>query len=185
MLDALKSYVRTPSTQNQAEDTVLLHVTHSNLKQHFIEIRFDLHVSNFCKYLSVSSKVSVSRTRNQFLSLPYFSLFSEEWVSAMSQVSWFGDHWLGRLLEQIRDGIRSSELSSSSLQISVLKGEWGCLVGGYEMQTTIERVKEKLRDRCGTPVESMSLQLYDDTNTKVCDLIDDFRPIGYYSPLDG
>ncbi|KAH9562355.1 hypothetical protein CY35_05G067800 [Sphagnum magellanicum] len=94
MLDALKSYVRTPSTQNQAEDTVLLHVTHSNLKQHFIEIRFDLH-------------------------------------------------------------------------------------------TTIERVKEKLRDRCGTPVESMSLQLYDDTNTKVCDLIDDFRPIGYYSPLDG
>ncbi|CAK9227045.1 unnamed protein product [Sphagnum jensenii] len=94
MLDALKSYVRTPSTQNQAEDTVLLHVTHSNLKQHFIEIRFDLH-------------------------------------------------------------------------------------------TTIERVKEKLRDRCGTPVESMSLQLYDDTNTKICDLIDDFRPIGYYSPLDG
>lgn len=73
MLDALKSYVRTPSTQNQAEDTVLLHVTHSNLKQHFIEIRFDLHVSNFCKYTSVSSKVSVSRTKNRFLSLPFFS----------------------------------------------------------------------------------------------------------------
>lgn len=71
MLDALKSYVRTPSTQNQAEDTVLLHVTHSNLKQHFIEIRFDLHVSNFCKYTSVSSKLSVSRTRNQFLSLHF------------------------------------------------------------------------------------------------------------------
>jgi hypothetical protein len=54
---------------------VLLHVTHSNLKQHFIEIRFDLHVSIFYKYTPVSSKVSVSRTRNPFLSLPFFFFF--------------------------------------------------------------------------------------------------------------
>jgi len=30
--------------QNVCDDTVLLHVTHSNLKQHFSEIRFSLHV---------------------------------------------------------------------------------------------------------------------------------------------
>jgi len=44
MLDALKDFVRQPTGQNQAEDTVCLQVTHSNLKQRFIEIRVDLHV---------------------------------------------------------------------------------------------------------------------------------------------
>lgn len=44
-LNALKDFVRQPVGQNQAEDTVCLHVTHSNLKQRFIEIRVDLHVS--------------------------------------------------------------------------------------------------------------------------------------------
>lgn len=53
------------------------------------------------------------------------------------------------------------------------------------MQTTIEAVKERLRDRCGTAVESMYLQLYDDDNNKVCDLNEEFRPLGYYSPFDG
>ena len=53
------------------------------------------------------------------------------------------------------------------------------------MQTTIQSLKERLRDRSGTAVESMYLQLYDDSNNKVCDLVDDFRPFGYYSPLDG
>jgi len=31
----------------------------------------------------------------------------------------------------------------------------------------------------------MHLQLYDDDNNKVCDLVEGFRPFGYYSPLDG
>jgi tubulin-folding cofactor B len=53
------------------------------------------------------------------------------------------------------------------------------------MQTTIEAVKERLRDRCGTAVESMYLQLYDDEGNKICDLNEDFRPLGYYSPFDG
>jgi hypothetical protein len=43
-LNALKEFVRQPTGQNQAEDTVCLQVTHSNLKQRFIEIRVDLHV---------------------------------------------------------------------------------------------------------------------------------------------
>lgn len=53
------------------------------------------------------------------------------------------------------------------------------------MQTTIEAIKERLRDRSGTSVESMYLQLYDEANHKICDLLDDFRPLGFYSPLDG
>lgn len=93
-LNALKDFVRQPTGQNQADDTVVLHVTHSNLKQRFIEIRVDLH-------------------------------------------------------------------------------------------TTIERLKERLRDRSGTAVESMRLQLYDEDNNKICDLLEDFRPLGYYSPFDG
>mmetsp|Transcript_2181 Transcript_2181/g.4883 ORF Transcript_2181/g.4883 Transcript_2181/m.4883 type:complete len:276 (-) Transcript_2181:181-1008(-) len=42
----LKSYVTTNTgAQNQAESTVLLMVTHSNLKARFMEIRFDRHMS--------------------------------------------------------------------------------------------------------------------------------------------
>ncbi|KAL3691899.1 hypothetical protein R1sor_005550 [Riccia sorocarpa] len=93
-LNALKNYVKVPSTQNQAEDTVLLHVSHSNLKSRFAELRFDLH-------------------------------------------------------------------------------------------TTIANVKEKLRSHTGTSVESMRLQLFDDIGSKLCDLAEDYRPLGFYSPLDG
>ncbi|BBN14432.1 tubulin-specific chaperone B [Marchantia polymorpha subsp. ruderalis] len=93
-LNALKNYVRTPSSQNQAEDTVLLHVSHSNLRSKFAELRFDLH-------------------------------------------------------------------------------------------TTIGNVKEKLRSHTGSAVESMHLQLYDDGGAKLCDLAEDHRPLGFYSPLDG
>ena len=44
-IQALKDYVKGPSSQNQADSTVRLQVTHSNLKAHFMEIRLDLHVS--------------------------------------------------------------------------------------------------------------------------------------------
>lgn len=45
-LDQLKSYVTAPGKfgANQAESTVLLHVTHSNLRAEFMELRFDKHV---------------------------------------------------------------------------------------------------------------------------------------------
>ena len=45
-IDALKEYVSAPGNfgQNQADSTVRLHVTHSNLKAEFIELRLDLHV---------------------------------------------------------------------------------------------------------------------------------------------
>ena len=45
-IEALKEYVSAPGNfgQNQAESTVRLHATHSNLKAEFIELRLDLHV---------------------------------------------------------------------------------------------------------------------------------------------
>ena len=45
-LQALRNYVLADTgAQNQAESTVRLMVTHSNLKANFMEIRLDLHVS--------------------------------------------------------------------------------------------------------------------------------------------
>ena len=45
-LQMLKDYVRAPGNfgANQAESTVLIHITHSNLKAEFLEIRLDKHV---------------------------------------------------------------------------------------------------------------------------------------------
>lgn len=44
-IEALKAYVSNPVTSlNQAESTVRLAVTHSNLKATFMEIRLDKHV---------------------------------------------------------------------------------------------------------------------------------------------
>ncbi|XP_041024573.1 tubulin-folding cofactor B isoform X1 [Juglans microcarpa x Juglans regia] len=55
----------------------------------------------------------------------------------------------------------------------------------FSLQMPVESVKEKLWRKCGTSVNSMGLQLYDDTNTKISDLTDNLRPFGFYSPLDG
>ena len=45
-MEALRNYVTYDSgTLNQAESTVLLNVTHSNLKANFMQIRLDKHVS--------------------------------------------------------------------------------------------------------------------------------------------
>lgn len=49
----------------------------------------------------------------------------------------------------------------------------------------MDSVKDKLWKKCGTSVNSMSLELYDDNNTKVSDLTDNSKPLGFYSPLDG
>ncbi|KAK4762186.1 hypothetical protein SAY87_030070 [Trapa incisa] len=55
----------------------------------------------------------------------------------------------------------------------------------FSLQLSVESVKEKLWKKCGTSVDSMQLELYDDANSKVSDLSDDVRPLGFYSPLDG
>ncbi|XP_043690522.1 tubulin-folding cofactor B [Telopea speciosissima] len=55
----------------------------------------------------------------------------------------------------------------------------------FSLEMTVESVKEKLWKKCGTCVNSMSLGLYDDTGTKVYDLSDNMRPLGFYSPQDG
>ncbi|KAI4300870.1 hypothetical protein L6164_034198 [Bauhinia variegata] len=55
----------------------------------------------------------------------------------------------------------------------------------FSLQMTVESVKDKLWKKCGTSVNSMQLELYDDTGNKISDLSDNTRPLGFYSPLDG
>ncbi|XP_031258504.1 tubulin-folding cofactor B [Pistacia vera] len=55
----------------------------------------------------------------------------------------------------------------------------------FSLQMSVESVKDKLWKKCGTSVDSMRLELYDDTNSKVSDLTDNSRPLGFYSPLNG
>jgi len=50
---------------------------------------------------------------------------------------------------------------------------------------SVEAVKDKLWKKCGTSVNSMSLELYDETGAKISVLSDNARPLGFYSPLDG
>ncbi|XP_021747086.1 tubulin-folding cofactor B-like isoform X2 [Chenopodium quinoa] len=55
----------------------------------------------------------------------------------------------------------------------------------FSLQMTVEAMKEKLWKKCGTTVESMSLELYDDAGAKIADLTDNARSFGFYSPMDG
>ncbi|WOK94575.1 tubulin-folding cofactor B [Canna indica] len=55
----------------------------------------------------------------------------------------------------------------------------------FSLEMTVESVKEKLWKKCGTAVESMLLELYDDTGSKVCDVSDVMKPFGFYSPQEG
>ncbi|GKC56263.1 tubulin-folding cofactor B [Tanacetum coccineum] len=55
----------------------------------------------------------------------------------------------------------------------------------FSLESTVEAVKDKLWKKTGTAVDSMRLELYDDTGAKVSDLSDNTRPFGFYSPLDG
>lgn len=55
----------------------------------------------------------------------------------------------------------------------------------FSLQMTVEAVKEKLWRKCGTSVNSMSLELYEDTGAKIAELSDNARPFGFYYPLDG
>merc|ERR1711959_399490 len=50
---------------------------------------------------------------------------------------------------------------------------------------TIQDVCDKLRRHCGTGVENMMLQLFNNAGQMVCQLDDMNRKLGYYSPEDG
>lgn len=56
---------------------------------------------------------------------------------------------------------------------------------GFSLQMTVEAVKEKLWKKCGTSVNSMNLDLFDDAGAKISSLTDNSRPLGFYSPQDG
>ncbi|KAJ3681485.1 hypothetical protein LUZ60_015974 [Juncus effusus] len=55
----------------------------------------------------------------------------------------------------------------------------------FSLQTSVGAVKEKLWKKSGTAVESMRLELYDETGSKIGDLNEDSRPLGFYSPQNG
>ncbi|KAK3004216.1 hypothetical protein RJ639_019069 [Escallonia herrerae] len=55
----------------------------------------------------------------------------------------------------------------------------------FSIQMTVEAVKEKLWKKCGTSVNSMCVELYDDTGARIANLSDNTRPFGFYSPQDG
>nr|BAD44467.1 tubulin folding cofactor B [Arabidopsis thaliana] len=55
----------------------------------------------------------------------------------------------------------------------------------FSPQMSVEAVKGKLWKKCGTSVNSMALELYDDSGSKVAVLSDDSRPLGFFSPFDG
>ncbi|XAR65862.1 hypothetical protein NMG60_11011843 [Bertholletia excelsa] len=54
----------------------------------------------------------------------------------------------------------------------------------FSLQMTVEAVKEKLWKKTGTSINAMCLELYDDMGTKLSDLSDNLRPLGFYSPQD-
>ncbi|TYJ40159.1 hypothetical protein E1A91_A04G120100v1 [Gossypium mustelinum] len=55
----------------------------------------------------------------------------------------------------------------------------------FSLQMSVEAVKDKVWKKCGTSVNSMRLELYDDCKNELFDLSDESRPLGFYSPLDG
>ncbi|XP_061348998.1 tubulin-folding cofactor B isoform X2 [Gastrolobium bilobum] len=55
----------------------------------------------------------------------------------------------------------------------------------FSLQLSVEAVKDKLWKKCGTSVNSMHLELYDDVRNKIADLTDNSKPLGFYSPLEG
>uniref|UniRef100_A0A1D1XKB5 Tubulin-folding cofactor B n=1 Tax=Anthurium amnicola TaxID=1678845 RepID=A0A1D1XKB5_9ARAE len=55
----------------------------------------------------------------------------------------------------------------------------------FYRESTVAAAKEKLWKKCGTSADSMRLELYDDSGAKVCDLGEDSRPLGFFSPQDG
>mmetsp|Transcript_18317 Transcript_18317/g.51694 ORF Transcript_18317/g.51694 Transcript_18317/m.51694 type:complete len:283 (+) Transcript_18317:15-863(+) len=55
----------------------------------------------------------------------------------------------------------------------------------FDRHMTVGRVKEKLKNHCGTAVSAMRLQLKDPRGQLLCALAEEARPLGFYSPQDG
>ena len=53
------------------------------------------------------------------------------------------------------------------------------------VQTLIASVKERLSLNTGTALGSMLLQLFDESDNKICNMDDDSKSLGFYSPMDG
>lgn len=117
--------------QIEADESVLLRVTHANLKSFTSDVRFSLQVSPFPQRSNVL--------------LLFVASISDSPLWVLSKIG----------------------------------------VVYLQLQMSIESVKEELWKKCGTSVNSMCLELYDDSGAKISDLTDNSSPFGFYSPLDG
>uniref|UniRef100_A0A803MNQ6 CAP-Gly domain-containing protein n=1 Tax=Chenopodium quinoa TaxID=63459 RepID=A0A803MNQ6_CHEQI len=86
-------------------------------------------------------------------------------------------HWFPRLQVEGDESVlcRVTHLNLKSFNADV----------HFSLQVTVEAMKEKLWKKCGTTVDSMSLELYDDAGAKIADLTNNARSFGFYSPMDG
>ncbi|MCO5575678.1 hypothetical protein L7F22_029482 [Adiantum nelumboides] len=55
----------------------------------------------------------------------------------------------------------------------------------FSLHTPLAAVKERLSQNSGTAAGSMLLQLFDESDHKICDMIDDTRVLGFYSASEG
>ena len=53
------------------------------------------------------------------------------------------------------------------------------------LHMTVGGLKDKMMTHCGTSPQFMRLQLRDWDNNPVCEMAEEHRPLGYYSPQDG
>ena len=100
-IQALKDYVSAPGNngQNQSDSTVRLHVTHSNLKAEFMDIRLNLYVSQSVSWVrDPRTSLAVLETRGcLYLSLhikPRLLCFADD--GGCSQTEAYDALWLLR-----------------------------------------------------------------------------------------
>lgn len=128
--------------QLPTDDSVVLRVTHCNLKTFSADVRFSLQVP-----------------------APSLDRFGLGGFAVSPSARFIRRSW-------------------TSLKMVYKKITHRGIVSCDRWQSSVESVKEKLWRKCGTSVDSMRLELYDDSGSKVSDLSEDSRPLGFYSPLD-
>jgi tubulin-folding cofactor B len=174
----LRDYVTAESgSLNQADSTVLLMCTHSNLKARFMEIRFDRYVRVF---LLARFAVLVPWTPAPQNTPPTtLNSLPEPSRAVFCVLRVFGN--------PSRRACRRRLYCTSV----VSHPDHVCSHPGHapfphrQTQMTIGRVKEKLMTHVGSNVSTMRLSLKDWDGALVAPMADDSKLLGYYSPEDG
>jgi tubulin-specific chaperone B len=174
----LKEYVTAPGNfgANQAESTVLIHVTHSNLKAEFMEIRLDKHV-RFSPVLTEDNAVAPS----------YSCLTGTLYCPKCSIVLYLQRYSLWNVMQSGSSASSNIEQSADSLCCPVgIAGLVRVYIHGIEsLQATVNALKCKLAFHCGTTPSAMRLELRDGKGNPLSALHDDNKKFGFYSPENG